>query len=330
MSADISSISDGFARGMGLLAALTATCGATVSPAFADGAPQPGETTGKPTVVLVHGAFADASAWTGVVERLRAAGYPVMAPANPLRGLQYDGAYTASVLRSIKGPVVLVGHSYGGSVINEAALSSPNVKALVFAAGFLPAKGESASALAAKYPGSTLGQTLRQVPFPLPAGGTGTDLYIKQELFHKQFAADVPSSKATVMAVTQRPVAAQALEDKASGEAWRHIPSFDLIASNDKNIPAAAQRWMAKRANAVSVEVPSSHAAPVSHPEAITQLIERAAHLPSVTAPGLAATGGHTWRLVGLAAGAASLGAGLVTVVRRRRIAGPSHLSAGL
>ncbi|MEV5149072.1 alpha/beta hydrolase [Streptomyces sp. NPDC052727] len=300
-----------------------ATCGAAVSPAFADGtAPRTGD---KPTIVLVHGAFADASAWTGVVERLRAAGYPVMAPANPLRGLQYDGAYTASVLRSIKGPVVLVGHSYGGAVINEAALSSPNVKALVFAAGFIPAKGESASELAAKYPGSTLGQTLTQVPFPLAGGGTGTDLYIKQELFHKQFAADVAPTKAAVMAATQRPVAAQALEDRASGEAWQDIPSFDLIASDDKNIPAAAQRWMAKRANAVSVEVPSSHAVPVSHPEAMARLIERAAGLRSVTSPSLAATGDRIWIMVGVAAGAATLGAGLVTAIRRRGNTGPAQ-----
>ncbi|GGT46515.1 alpha/beta hydrolase [Streptomyces chromofuscus] len=310
---------------MGLLTACMATCGAAVSPAFADGtAPRTGD---RPTIVLVHGAFADASAWTGVVERLRAAGYPVMAPANPLRGLQYDSAYTASVLRSIKGPVVLVGHSYGGAVINEAALDSPNVKALVFAAGFLPAEGESASELAAQYPGSTLGQTLKQVPFPLPDGsGTGTDLYIKQELFHKQFAADVAPLKAAVMAATQRPVAAQALEDRASGAAWQKIPSFDLIASNDKNIPAAAQRWMAKRAKAVSVEVPSSHAAPVSHPEATAELIERAAGLRSMTPSSLAATGGPTWIMVGVAAGATTLGAGLVTAIRRRKTARPADV----
>lgn len=328
MSASHSSARGGFIRAMGLLAACTATCGATVSPAVADGAaPRTGD---KPTVVLVHGAFADASAWTGVVERLRTAGYPVMAPANPLRGLQYDGAYIASVLRSIKGPIVLVGHSYGGSVINEAALSSPNVKALVFAAGFLPAKGESAGELAAKYPGSTLGQTLKQVPFPLPGGGTGTDLYIKQEMFRKQFAADVTSSKAAVMAATQRPVAAQALEDEASGAAWKSIPSFDLIASNDNNIPAAAQRWMAKRANAVSVEVPSSHAAPVSQPEAMTRLIERAAGERSLTSSSLANTGSRTWILVGLAAGITTLGAGLVVAIRRHGSGRASHVSAGL
>ncbi|MBV7698808.1 alpha/beta fold hydrolase [Streptomyces sp. TRM70350] len=313
---------------MGLLAAFTATCGTAVSPAFADGtAPRTGD---KPTVVLVHGAFADTSAWSGVAERLRAAGLPVIAPANPLRGLQHDGSYIASVLRSIKGPIVLVGHSYGGSVINEAALGNPNVKALVFAAGFLPAKGESAGELAAKFPGSTLGQALSRVPCPLPGGGTGSDLYIKQDMFHKQFAADVPSSKAAVMAATQRPVVDTALTDKATGEAWKTIPSFDLIASDDKNIPAAAQRWMAKRANAVSVEVPSSHAAPVSHPEELTRLIQRAAGVASPSSPSLAATGrDHTWTLVGLAAGTTTLGAALVTVMRRRRNAAASRLSEG-
>ncbi len=151
----------------------------------------------KPTIVLVHGAFADASSWNGVIKRLQGEGYPVVAPANPLRGLADDAAYVRSVLASVEGPVVLVGHSYGGAVISEAAIDDPQVKALVYIAAFLPEKGESALELSNKFPGSTLGENLNSVAFPLADGGTGTDLYIKADKFHDQFAADVPSRPPT-------------------------------------------------------------------------------------------------------------------------------------
>lgn len=230
----------------------------------------------KPTVVLVHGAFADASSWNGVIGRLRQDGYPVIAPADPLRGLASDAGYLAALLKTIKGPVVLAGHSYGGEVITQAADHNPNVKALVYIAAFTPAKGESASGLAGKFPGSTLGPTLTKVPFPLAGGGTGTDLYINPEKFHHQFAADVPRTTSDLMAATQRPIAASALDEKAAGEAWKTIPSWDLITTQDNNIPAAAQRFMAKRAHAHSVEIKASHAVTVSRPQAVTQLIEAA------------------------------------------------------
>ncbi|MEV5544159.1 alpha/beta hydrolase [Saccharopolyspora shandongensis] len=231
----------------------------------------------KPAVVLVHGAFADSSSWNGVIQRLRQDGYPVVAPANPLRGLASDAAYLHSVLGSVHGPVVLVGHSYGGAVISEAAADAPQVKALVYIAAFAPDEGESALELSNKFPGSTLGPTLNSVPFPLPGGGTGTDLYIKTDEFHDQFAADVPKSVTDLMAATQRPVAASALEEKATTAAWKTIPSWNLIATQDKNIPPAALRFMAQRANARTVEVNASHAVSVSQPGAVTRLIKQAA-----------------------------------------------------
>ncbi|MFK0158506.1 alpha/beta fold hydrolase [Streptomyces sp. NPDC090493] len=234
-------------------------------------------TEAKPTVVLVHGAFADSSSWNGVIERLRHDGYPVIAPANPLRGLASDSEYIHSVLKSVSGPVVLVGHSYGGSVISEAAVDSPQVKALVYVAAFAPDKGESALELSNKFPGSTLSAALNPVSFPLPGGGTGTDLYIKADKFHRQFAADVPKPVTDLMAATQRPVAASALDEKATTAAWKTIPSWDLITTQDYNIPPASQRFMAQRAHAHTIEVNASHAVSVSHPGIVTRLIERAA-----------------------------------------------------
>ncbi|MEV6992668.1 alpha/beta hydrolase [Streptomyces sp. NPDC093228] len=230
-----------------------------------------------PTIVLVHGAFADSSSWNGVVERLQRAGYPVIAAANPLRGLADDAAYVASVLEGVQGPVVLAGHSYGGAVISEAAVGNTQVKALVYIAAFTPDEGESALELSGRFPGSTLGAALTPVPFPLPGGGTGTDLYIEPAKFHDQFAADVPEPVTALMAATQRPVAASALEEKASAAAWKTIPSFSLIATEDYNIPPAAQQFMAERAHARTVEVKASHAVAVSQPDAVARLIEQAA-----------------------------------------------------
>jgi pimeloyl-ACP methyl ester carboxylesterase len=142
----------------------------------------------KPTIVLVHGAFADASSWNGVVERLQRKGFPVVAVANPLRGLSYDANYLRKVLASIDGPIVLAGHSYGGMVQSQAALGNPNVKSLVYVAAFAPEKGESALELSNKFPGSTLGDTLQIIDL-----GDGTkDFAIQQDKYWQQFAADVP------------------------------------------------------------------------------------------------------------------------------------------
>ncbi|RDI64885.1 alpha/beta fold hydrolase [Nocardia pseudobrasiliensis] len=231
----------------------------------------------NPTIVLVHGAFADSSSWNGVAERLRAQGHSVLAAANPLRGLDSDAAYIASVLDSVDGPVVLAGHSYGGSVITVAAQGKSNVTALVYIAAFIPAEGESALELTDKFPGSTLGPTTRPANYPLPEGGSGTELYIRQDEFPAQFAADVDAAAAELMAVTQRPVALSALQQPAAAAAWRTVPSYALLTSDDRNIPVEAQRFMAERANAETVEIAASHAVSVSRPAEVAELVARAA-----------------------------------------------------
>uniref|UniRef100_UPI002F907B31 alpha/beta fold hydrolase n=1 Tax=Streptomyces anthocyanicus TaxID=68174 RepID=UPI002F907B31 len=232
----------------------------------------------KPTIVLEHGAFADASSWNGVIKELRADGYPVVAAANPLRGPAYDAAALRSVLDHIKGPKILVGHSYGGNVISQAATNNPDVKALVYVAAFLPAPGESALELTNKFPGSTLPDTLDPTPTTLPDGTKGTDLYIQQDKFPHQFAADVPRNQAALAATTQRPIAQNALEEKATTAAWKTIPTWDIITTHDLNIPPATQRFMAHRAHAHTTEIPASHSVAVSHPHTVTHTIEQAAH----------------------------------------------------
>ncbi|WP_083267740.1 alpha/beta fold hydrolase [Lentzea guizhouensis] len=229
----------------------------------------------KPTVVLVHGAFADASSWNGVVERLQRKGFPVVAVANPLRGLTYDANYLRQVLASIDGPIVLAGHSYGGMVQSQAALGNKNVKSLVYVAAFAPEKGESALELSNKFPGSTLGDTLQTIDL-----GDGTkDLAIQQDEYWQQFAADVPRREATLAAATQRPVNDSALTEGAGEPAWHTIPSYFVNAAKDKNIPIAAQRFMAERAHAKAVVElrGASHSVAVSQPEAVADLIVRAA-----------------------------------------------------
>jgi pimeloyl-ACP methyl ester carboxylesterase len=230
----------------------------------------------KPTVVLVHGAFADSSSWNGVISQLKQAGYPVVAAANPLRGLQQDAASVRSVLNSVDGPVVLVGHSYGGSVISEAAAGQSKVKALVYIAAFQPDKGESSAELAGTFPGSTLGPNLHPVPFRQTDGSTGTDLYIKQDAFRTQFAADVPRKTTDLMAATQRPITDAALNATATEAAWKTIPSWALITTEDLNIPIAAQRFMSERAGSHTEEIKASHAVSVSQPAAVTRLIKQA------------------------------------------------------
>jgi pimeloyl-ACP methyl ester carboxylesterase len=226
-----------------------------------------------PTIVLVHGAFADSSSWNGVVQRLRHGGHAVLAAANPLRGLDSDAAYVGSVLRTVEGPIVLVGHSYGGSVITVAAEANPRVKALVYIAAFIPDQGESTLELTAKLPGSTLASTTREASYPLPDGSWATELYIRQEQFHQQFAADVPAATAEFMAVTQRPVALAALQEAASAAAWKSIPTYALLTTEDKSIPIHVQRFMVERAGAHAVEVTASHAVAVSMPDAVSDLI---------------------------------------------------------
>jgi pimeloyl-ACP methyl ester carboxylesterase len=230
------------------------------------------------TIVLVHGAFAESASWDGVIDPLRSAGHRVVAAPNPLRRLAADAASIGDVVRSIEGPVLLVGHSYGGAVISNVDPDAGDLVGLVYVAGFAPEPGESANSLAAKFPGSTLGDAVR----PVPRGDGTTDLYITEDRFHEQFCADVPAEQAARMAVTQRPATAEALTDP-SGERplWRDVPTWFLIPEEDRNIPAAVQRFMAERARARrTVEIPgASHAVAVSHPAATAHLILEASAL---------------------------------------------------
>jgi pimeloyl-ACP methyl ester carboxylesterase len=232
--------------------------------------------TQKPTVLLVHGAFSDSSSWNRVVSLLEKDGYPVVAVANPLRGVRSDGDYVAGVLKAVKRPVVLVGHSYGGSVISEAAAGADNVKALVFVAAFAPEKGESAVDLSGKFPGSTLAPTLAE-PIVLPGGEK--DLYIDQSKFPGQFAADVPAAAARRMAVAQRPITDAALAEPAPAAAWKAIPSWFIYGDADKNIPPKTLQWMADRAKSrkTIAIAGASHVVMISHPGEVAKLIEDAA-----------------------------------------------------
>lgn len=233
----------------------------------------------KPTIVLVHGAFAGSSSWNGVITNLVADGYNVVAAANPLRSVKSDAAYLSSLLASIDGPVVLVGHSYGGEVINTSALGSNKVKGLVFVAGVAPDEGESASSLGDQFPGSTLGETLTA---PVPQRDGRADLYIQPNRYWAQFAADVPKSDATLMAATQRPVTKEALSEPSGAPAWRTIPSWFIYGSLDKNIPRALHAYMAERAKSkATVEIKgASHVVMISHPSEVAALVERAASAP--------------------------------------------------
>jgi len=232
---------------------------------------------GKPTIVLVHGAFTDASEWDAVIKSLQAAGYPVVAPPNPLRSMASDSQYLHSFLLSVKGPIILVGHSIGGFVTTQAAVGDPQVKALVYIAALMPDVGETATELVGKYPGATLGDNLQAVPFTLPGGGTGTDLYVKPDKFREVYAADVPQSVTDVMAAAERPLAASMFGEKCTEAAWKTIPSWDLITTQDFAATPAVQHFMAARAHSHVTEVGSSHAVAISHPDAVTSIIEQAA-----------------------------------------------------
>jgi pimeloyl-ACP methyl ester carboxylesterase len=234
-------------------------------------------TAATPTVVLVHGAFADSSSWNGVIARLRQDGYPVLGVANPLRALSSDADLLRDVLDGVDGPIVLAGHSYGGSVMSEAAYGHPRVKALVYVASFLLEEGESTGELAGKYPGNELGSALRPVPVRGPDGRTVDDLYIEQEKFRPIFAADVPADVAELMALTQRPIIGDALAEKATKAAWKAIPSWTLVTLQDLAVPAQVQRFMAERASSHAVEVDASHAVTVSRPDVVARLIDEAA-----------------------------------------------------
>jgi pimeloyl-ACP methyl ester carboxylesterase len=235
----------------------------------------------KPTIVLEHGAWADSGSWNAVVQRLQADGYTVDAPPNPLQGLAYDPAYLADFLHSISGPIVLVGHSYGGEVITNAATGDNQVKALVYVDALAPAKGESIAQLLAAYPGSCAAPAnLNVVPFPGAPAGVG-DAYIKQSVFPSCMANGLPASEVRVLAATQSPLATIALTQESGVPAWKTIPSWDVVGTADHAIPPALQLFMAHRAHAHITEVHAPHLSMISDPGVVTHVILQAVHATS-------------------------------------------------
>ena len=238
---------------------------------------QPGQ---QPTVVLVHGAFADASSWNGVIERLQQQGCTVVAPANPLRGVASDSAYLASVVNQLDGPVLLVGHSYGGAVITNAAATG--VVGLVFVAAFAPDEGERLGDVEASSKDSVLNSALVQRQYPTGQGTeTATEFAIDPALFREAFAADLPTEQTAVMAATQRPVAASAFTDVSGPPAWKMLPSWAVVATGDKAAGSDVVRSMAQRAGADILEVEGSHVIMISQPQVVADLILKAVHAVS-------------------------------------------------
>jgi pimeloyl-ACP methyl ester carboxylesterase len=226
------------------------------------------------TVVLVHGAFADASSWTGVIERLQKEKVQVTAPANPLRGISIDSAYIASVFDQIPGPVLAVGHSYGGAVITNAATKARNVVGLVYVAAFAPDEGERLSDAESTSKDSVLGTALVPLRYPTGQGAeTAMEFAINPAHFHDAFAADLPAEQAAVMAATQRPVAELAFSEPSGVPAWKTLPSWTVVATGDKAAGSDVIRSMAERAGATITEVQGSHVIMISQPQVVTDVI---------------------------------------------------------
>jgi pimeloyl-ACP methyl ester carboxylesterase len=230
----------------------------------------------KPTIVLVHGAFAESSSWNGIIDPLQRAGHEVVGVANPLRGVASDAQYVTDLVRSIEAPVVLVGHSYGGSVITDVARDAGDIVGLVFLSGFASDAGETPAELSGKFPGSTLAPTLTSVP---QADG-GVDLYIAQDRYHEQFADDLPELTTRQMGATQRPILAAAFDDATVDPLWKSVPSWFMFGEMDRNIPVASHRFMAERAGSRrTVEIAgASHVVGMSHPDELIELILEAAN----------------------------------------------------
>jgi pimeloyl-ACP methyl ester carboxylesterase len=228
-----------------------------------------------PTVILVHGGFADSSYWTPVIQRLQADEIPVLAPPNPLRGLAHDADYVASYVNQIDGPVLLVGHSYGGAVISVAGASTPNAVGLVYVAAFALDEGESFGEIFAEFGETPLVGAVRPSHYPLDNGETAVELTIAPELYREAFAADLSDALISVLAVSQRPFAA-IFEDRAEVAAWKTLPSWAVVATSDNAIPPDGERHMAQRAGAQTIEVDASHSIALSQPTAVAELIRTA------------------------------------------------------
>jgi pimeloyl-ACP methyl ester carboxylesterase len=230
--------------------------------------------SGAPTVVLVHGAFADSSSWNGVIERLQAKGVKVTAAANPLRGIENDSAYVASVLDETPGPVVAVGHSYGGAVITNAAKQAKNVVGLVYVAAFAPDEGETLGEVEAGSKDSVLDSAQVQLHYPSGNGGEpAVESAIDPEKFHDAFAADLPTEETNIMAATQRPVAALAFTEKSGPPAWKDLPSWAVVATGDLAAGTDVIRSEAERAGATITEVEGSHVIMISQPDVVADVI---------------------------------------------------------
>jgi pimeloyl-ACP methyl ester carboxylesterase len=229
----------------------------------------------SPTIVLVHGGFADAGYWTGVIERLQGDGFTMLAPANPLRGLVHDSAYVSSVVKTIRGPVLLVGHSYGGVVISNVGAQVENAVGLVYVAAMAPDEGESVLDAAADYPRPPLFDALR--PASVAPAGADIDLIVDPAAYRAVFAADLPEAQTRVLAVTQRPLVGIALSTPSGPAAWKTLPSWFAVASADGAVHPGQQRFYAKRMRATTIEVDGSHSIAVSQPAKIADLIRSAA-----------------------------------------------------
>ena len=230
--------------------------------------------SGSPTVVLVHGAFADASSWKGVIERLQAKGVQAKAPANPLRGISNDSAYVAGVLEETPGPVIAVGHSYGGAVITNAAKQAKNVVALVYVAAFATEEGEVLGDVEGSSKDSILNSALVPLHYPAATGGEpAVEFAIDPAKFHDAFAADLPAEETAVMAATQRPVAESGFSEEGGAPAWKDLPSWAVVATGDKAAGTDVIRSMAERAGATITEVDGSHVIMISQPQAVTDVI---------------------------------------------------------
>lgn len=236
----------------------------------------------KPSIVLVHGSWADGSSWSGVIRILQDAGYTVYAPPNPLRGIASDSAYIASFLQTIPGPIILVGHSYGGAVITNAATGNPNVKALVYVDGFAPDQNETLLGLLSMPPPpgavpTCLGGNPTSIFNFVPLANGDFDLYIKPSLFPSCFANTIPADQAAVLASTQRPGALSGLTEKSGVPAWKSIPSWYVLGTLDRVIPPYVQLFMAQRAHSTIVMVRAPHPSMITQPEQVAQVIEHAA-----------------------------------------------------
>ncbi len=230
--------------------------------------------TGPLTIVLVHGAFADASSWTGVIERLQAHGVRVTAPANPLRGLASDSAYLASFLNQIPGPVLAVGHSYGGAVITNAATQASNVVGLVYVAAFAPEEGERLGEVESTSKDSILSSAQVALKYPTGQGTqTAAEFAINPAQLQEAFAADLPTEQAAILAATQRPVAEGAFSEPSGVAAWKNLPSWAVVATGDKAAGSDVIRSMARRAGAKITEVEGSHVIMISQPQVVTDVI---------------------------------------------------------